>query len=357
MVRFILYAKERICYYLSMDFTTFTAGKDDEGRRFDRVIKRIILSETIFSPIYKAMRKGLIKLNGKKGSENDRVCAGDEIKIASFLLAGQSSTPNEQRESEERANAEKKKFLEEHTILKTADFLIINKPYDISVQGGKENLCDIVSSVYNNARDAAANTSLSFRAGALHRLDRKTTGIQVFSQSLEGAKWFSQAIKTHIIKKTYIAIAQGKLEKSEKWIDFIDDSEEEEEKKSKNFHTVRLFSKPTQCAKEAITTAIPLAYGTYKGKDVTLIEYKIETGRKHQIRAQSSFHGYALLGDTAYGAQKIAESQSHFLHAYRLTFPKDTIFGLPEHIDAPIMTNFEKMLVKILIKWSNVTII
>ena len=95
----------------------------------------------------------------------------------------------------------------------------------------------------------------------------------------------------------------------------------------------------------------------YEGKDVTLIEYKIETGRKHQIRAQSSFHGYALLGDTAYGAQKIAESQSHFLHAYRLTFPKDTIFGLPEHIDAPIMTNFEKMLVKILIKWSNVTII
>mgnify|MGYP002621259829 CR=1 FL=1 len=214
-----------------MDFTTFTAGKDDEGRRFDRVIKRIILSETISSPIYKAMRKGLIKLNGKKGSENDRVCAGDEIKIASFLLAGQSSTPNEQRESEERANAEKKKFLEEHTILKTADFLIINKPYDISVQGGKENLCDIVSSVYNNAREAAANTSLSFRAGALHRLDRKTTGIQVFSQSLEGAKWFSQAIKTHIIKKTYIAIAQGKLEKSEKWIDFIDDSEEEEQKK------------------------------------------------------------------------------------------------------------------------------
>ena len=336
-----------------MEFSTFTAGKDDEERRLDRVIKRLVSSEN--TQIFKALRKGLIKLNGKKADANAKVMQGDEIKIASFLLIDKVTDKTDEVISDNKQNnniEEAKQFIDKHTILKTDDFLILNKPYDISVQGGSKNLSDIVSAVYgeNNKK-----SSLSFKTGPLHRLDRKTTGLQVFSQSLEGAKWFTNAIKTHEIKKTYIAIAQGKLERSEKWIDFIDESEDIDKTDKKSFHTVKIVKTPN--AKEAITTAIPLAYGKYRGKDVTLIEYKIETGRKHQIRAQSSFHGFTLLGDTAYGGERIEENQSHYLHAYRLQIQKNNPFGLCEQIDAFIMTNFEKMLAKLLIKWDNINII
>ena len=50
-----------------MDFTEFSAGADDDGRRLDRIIRRFIATEQL-SGIYKAIRKGLVKVNGRKAS-------------------------------------------------------------------------------------------------------------------------------------------------------------------------------------------------------------------------------------------------------------------------------------------------
>lgn len=324
-----------------MDFENFIAGKDDDGRRLFRVLKSLLPEG---AQIHQLLRKSLIKLNGKKADASDKVCEGDEIRIPAFLLRGGAHDGKKQN-LEKGAN---ENLILENTILKTPDFLIVNKPYDVSVQGGKENLCDIVASIFERENKS---TSLSFRPGPLHRLDRKTTGVLVFSQSLEGAKWFSEQLSAHNIKKTYIAIIEGKLEKSERWEDFIS-SESDDKKDTAVFHRVCARTNTAEKgAKLAITNAIPLSYGKYHGKDVTLAQFRIETGRKHQIRAQSALHGHSLLGDTAYGAQKISEAQDFFLHAYRLEFPENNPFSLPKNIDAFILTNFQKMLNKLLIKW------
>ena len=68
-----------------MDFKDFTAGKDDEGRRIDRII-RIFLSNKSLGDIYKLLRKGLIRLNQKKCKPETHVFCGDVISIASFLF-------------------------------------------------------------------------------------------------------------------------------------------------------------------------------------------------------------------------------------------------------------------------------
>ena len=68
-----------------MDFIHFTAGKDDSERRLDRVLRNF-LSEEHLSSIYKSLRKGLIKVNGKKCDGNFRISQGDDIQIAVFLL-------------------------------------------------------------------------------------------------------------------------------------------------------------------------------------------------------------------------------------------------------------------------------
>ena len=329
-----------------MRIKTFIAGKDDDGRRIDRVLRRILADS---AKMHQLLRKSLIKLNGKKIDAAEKVHEGDEISVAAFLLQNTDS----EREKKQDSRTVSQSLIEEiqkNTLLQTDDFLIINKPYDVSVQGGKTNVNNAVSALFNAAHQ---NDSLSFRPGPLHRLDRKTTGVLVFSQSISGAKWFSEQIAAHRIKKTYLAIIEGNLKKNARWEDFIFEGDENKSD-SRIFHTVT--TKSAQ-GKNAITNAIPLAFGTYNGAPVTLAEFKIETGRKHQIRAQSALHGFPLLGDTAYGGQKIKESQDFFLHAYRLEFPQKNPFGLPSCVDAFILTNFRKMLTKILINCDDIRII
>ena len=117
------------------------------------------------------------------------------------------------------------------------------------------------------------------------------------------------------------------------------------------FHTVSVSSGGD--GKAAYTEVTPLSHGIFNKKSVTLARILIKTGRTHQIRAQAAFHGFPLLGDTAYGGQKIDAKkfgQEFFLHAAELHFPKDNPLGLAESIMAPIPQSFEKLLAQLTLK-------
>ncbi|MBQ0052586.1 MAG: RluA family pseudouridine synthase [Treponema sp.] len=314
-----------------MNFTHFTAGKDDEGRRMDKLLRRFLTQESL-SSLYKSLRKGLIKLNGKKCEGNSRVSEGDDIQIADFLLSLD--------EAGSKKNVEAEPVCEDWVLFRSEDLLILNKPYDIPVQPGSEEkaLSEYVEADYEYFHQE--KDSLSFKCGPLHRLDRKTTGIIVFSQSLKGAQWFSKSIHDHESKKTYLGLCQGNFSGSEDWIDNIEKNDDGKE----SFHKVSVGEKS---GKEAVTHATALAHGKYNGTEVTLVQYVIETGRTHQIRSQTSFHGHPLLGDVAYGGKKIDSKitgQDFFLHAWQLDFPSERMEGLPKKIVCGISTKFKKML-------------
>lgn len=332
-----------------MEFLTFTAGSGDNSRRLDKVLK-VIFKDSQGVGIHQALRKKLITLNGKKSDGSDKVCEGDKISIAAFLLEGaekksvDAKTENTEHDSSEKDRPE--------VVFSNKHILVINKPRGISVQSsspGEKSLAGIVSSLYRGEGDS----SLSFRTAPLHRLDRNTTGLLAFSQSILGAHWFSENIKIHTIKKNYVGIIQGRLSRTEEWHDCIDTSPSET---GGGFKTVRIAKGFT----EAVTTARPLAYGTYRGNDVTLSQFDILTGKKHQIRCQSSHHGHPLLGDSAYGGRKLFlddGSASFFLHASRLSFPKDNPLGLPDELTAPLPAEFEKFISFSLINWDGQLII
>lgn len=397
-----------------MDFKTFKAGKDDDGRRLDKVLRRFLSGENL-SSLYKSLRKGLIKVNGKKCPGEFRLSEGDEIKVADFLLPPQVLA-NEKNESySPRESSEKEsKFIESITIFKNEALLILNKPYDIPVQPSSSSkgasLAEIVEKDYEISHK---NTSLSFRTGPLHRLDRKTTGLIAFSQNQEGAKWFSEKIKSHEIQKVYLALLEGKLTEKAVWEENIQKVESgklktesgklkaesgklkaesfsfgedsgfgegfscekvyrfgdessfgkvsvsgfgdagtfETKRLQGSFHTVSVSSDGD--GKAAYTEVTPLSHGLFNKKSVTLARILIKTGRTHQIRAQAGFHGFPLLGDTAYGGQKIDAKrfgQEFFLHAAELHFPKDNPLGLAESITAPIPQSFEKLLAQLTLK-------
>ncbi len=323
-----------------MEFIHFSAGKDDNGRRLDKIVRNL-LSEENLSGLYKAIRSGLIKVNGKKQKGEYRITSGDDICIADFL-----TLKSDFHKKEEKAN-EASPLPVEWIIFKNQSLVFINKPYDLSVQkshAGETSLNELVQKDYDFFN--SKKTSLSFKTGPLHRLDKKTTGIIAFSQDLKGAQWFSQIVREHKIQKNYLALVEGTLEKPQLWTDKI--LREDESQKIKTFHTVKVNSNDEN-SKESITQAIPLAHGTYLKKRVTLVKFNIKTGRTHQIRASSAFHGHPLLGDTAYGAEKINEKQTLFLHAWTLILPENSL-GIPQKITCPPGENFVSILDTCLIK-------
>lgn len=313
-----------------MEFKNFTAGSDDEGRRFDRIL-RIFLKEKSLGEIYKLLRKGLIKLNDKKAAPECHVSKGDKISIAAFLFDDKTSPANATESGTDTAPDLDIVYENEH-------LLIINKPYDRTVHGEKDGIYKDVLT-YWNKNCKAETDSLSFKPGPLHRLDRRTTGLLVFSKSLEGARWFSDCIKNHTIRKEYYALLNGTLPAEVCWEDYIQASEDDE---LNGFHTVKVISGADSSQNsgcKAITIAKPVCYGKLNGKTITLAEVEIKTGRKHQIRAQSALHGYPLFGDSAYGAPE-SQGENFYLQAFRLSFPKDNPLNLPEEIKIGLNSYF-----------------
>ena len=320
-----------------MEFIRFETGKDDEGRRLDRIAKKL-LSEENLSQLYKALRNGLIKVNEKKQKGEYRIQKGDEIKIASFLA--ENAVPADKKNQEKITP-----LPEEWIVLRTRELLFLNKPYDLPVQKSKAGERALNVLVQEDYDFQNIRKSLSFRTGPLHRLDKRTTGLIAFSQNLEGAQAFSKAIQEHRIKKTYLAIVEGALEQTETWTEKI--SRNEKDLDSSKFHTVSVNS-DSKNSKESNTTAIPIAYGKYKGIQVSLVKFIISTGRTHQIRATSAYHSHPLLGDTVYGARQISEKQNLFLHSYSLEF-QENLFSLPKKIVCSPGENFVSVLKSALI--------
>lgn len=327
-----------------MEFKDFTAGINDEGRRFDKVIRKL-LPDTPMSALYSAIRKGLIKLNKHKARIETKVENADVISIASFLLENQNQ-PDKHIQSKKNNDFSQK--IEFEKIFQNDDFLVINKPYDVNVHGTNSLSKIIEKDFLENKKD----DSLSFVPGPLHRLDRKTTGLLVFSESLKGASWFSKAISEKTIEKYYIGIAEGNICQKEIWEDHIEEAGENKF----NYYRMKITdsSEQTLFCKTIVT---PLSHGQFQKKEITLCQYQILTGKKHQIRCQSEFHGHSLLGDTVYGGTKMHLSQEYFLHAYKMIFPDENPLALPLSITAEIPENFKNFINLSLIKWDGSLII
>lgn len=318
-----------------MDFIELKAGPDDANRRADKVIKKLIPDQPL-SAIYKAMRKGLIKCNSSKLKPEQIINENDVLKIAAFLLENEEQNNKQNDKTTKNHNPESINIPE--IILKTQDLLFLNKPYGTLVQKAQKSDFSLDDCVKNYYKQISENKSLSFTPGPLHRLDRNTTGLIAFSWSLNGARWFSQNIQTHVIQKLYLGIVEGNLKKTEIWQDTITKKYDED----KNFQTVDLaLKKDSETKTNAYTTATPVKHGKYNGKDITLVQFHIKTGKTHQIRSQSAGHGFPLLGDTAYNAEKQKLSREYFLHAYILKFPQNNPLSLPEQITCPLLPDME----------------
>lgn len=327
-----------------MDFEDFIAGKDDNDRKIDRVLKSIF-KENKSVNVFEILRKNLVKINGSKARKNQVVKTNDKISVPSFLL--ENRIPLSDFKSDSAAEREKYKL---ETLFKNKNLWIINKPSGINVQPSEkssQSISNIVLLQWKNSPES--RNSLSFTPAPLHRLDKLTSGVLSISQSLDGARWFSQEMKNHSISKKYLGVIQGILKEKVHWTDKISKNNYTE-----NFYTVHKSTilDKNENSMSSSTYATPLFYGKWKGISFTLAEFNIETGRKHQIRLHSSANGFPFLGDTAYGGIK----GPFFLHAASLVFPENNL-GVPEKVNAPLPEAFYDFLKINLLNWNGEIII
>ncbi len=325
-----------------MRFLQYETGTNDIDRRLDRVLRRF-LPELGLSEMYKALRKGFIRINNKKTSQNYHIAEGDIIFIADFLTSKNSSTS--------AADTVQKNTLPLEVLFKNDQILIINKPYDIPVQKARKGELSLDDTV--RTRFPPSENSLSFSPGPLHRLDKKTTGVLCFSQNLQGARIFGELLQSHQIQKKYLALLCGQVTEKHTWTDYIEkntsspDTQNSRKGTASSFHTVSVTTDTTASGKKSTTIVTPLVTGFFDDTPLTLAEITILTGRTHQIRSQCASHGYPLLGDTAYGGKSITAKQDFFLHSYSLTFPEGILAETEQTITASLPPPFFSFISKV----------
>lgn len=166
------------------------------------------------------------------------------------------------------------------------------------------------------------------RAHVVHRLDRDTSGLMVYAKDMDTEQVFEHNWHDIVYDRRYVAVVSGEMEDDEgtiaNWL-----------KDNKAYVT---YSSPVDNGgKYAVTHFYVLDRTT----DHSLVEYKLETGRKNQIRVHSADMGHPVCGDVKYGD---GNDPLHrlCLHAYLLCFTHPVTHERME-FETPVPTPFRQL--------------
>ena len=152
--------------------------------------------------------------------------------------------------------------------------------------------------------------------GLVHRLDRNTSGLMVVAKRTKAARRLTEALQQGDLDRRYLAWVVGKLAAPATWEHWL--LKDENTNKTRVFRDWETHPAGTKVAK---LKASPIRTAVYQSQPVTLVEFVLETGRSHQIRAQAAAEGLPLVGDTKYGRPGDPRFARPALHSHRMSFP------------------------------------
>ena len=120
--------------------------------------------------------------------------------------------------------------------------------------------------------------------GLVHRLDRMVGGVMVFAKTSKAASRISEYIRQKNVKKRYLAVVNGTLPVSDQKVELRNYLV-----KNERLNMSRVVESTTKGSKEAILEYKVLKNFTYNGKDYSLVDIDLHTGRHHQIRLQFAY--------------------------------------------------------------------
>ena len=201
--------------------------------------------------------------------------------------------------------------------------LVVSKPSGLLSQG--EETGDV------NLVDWARGHVGRHYVGLIHRLDRNTSGLMVLAKRSKAAARLTEALQKGTLLREYEAWVHGSLQGKQVWTHTLVKDERTNlsraypvqrgalPQKSGGW-TERKNSPEKISPKEARLCAEALENSHWRGAPITRVRYRLETGRSHQIRAQSAAEGHPLLGDPKYSGRADGFPRLA-LHSVFLEFP------------------------------------
>ncbi|WP_404987478.1 RluA family pseudouridine synthase [Clostridium culturomicium] len=283
-------------------------GTNEAGQRCDKFLRKL-LKDVPLSAIYKAFRKGDIRVNGKKIKEQYVLEEGDEILIKYLKTSG-----------------EKKEFVRIDNNFKVTyedeNILMVEKWPNLLVhsdtKGGAPTLTDYVLSYLYDKGDFEPEKEITFTPAPCNRLDRNTSGVVIFGKNFKYLKALNEAIRERDIEKYYMSLVQGRI-KDGIYTGYI--------LKNEDANISKVYEHEIPNSKEiAMEVKTIQSCGTF-----SLIEINLLTGRSHQLRAHLASLGNPIVGDSKYGDKKLNSFfvnryglDFQFLYAYKVIFKSDS---------------------------------
>ena len=268
--------------------------------RLDRFLRKKY-ENTPLTEIFKGIRTGKIKVNGKKSKENYRLKEGDIVKV--LIDSGKT----EEKEFI-KISPRDMEMLQNGIIYEDKRVVIFNKKADMVMHKGSGHdygLSELFKSFYKTDEFNFVN-----------RIDKSTSGLVIGAKNLVVTRELAEEVREGNTEKKYYILVDGIVEK--------------------NMFTLKSFLKKDDTkvieldsyedgSKESISYFKVLK----RGKNKTILEATLETGRTHQLRVQLSNLGHPIVGDGKYGKK----GKSMFLFSYYCEIPKYNIkieLPLPE---------------------------
>jgi len=211
------------------------------------------------------------------------------------------------------------------------DIIIINKARGMVVHPAAGNYeGTLVNALMYYCKDTLSDINGVIRPGIVHRIDKDTTGLLVVAKSNQAHVILSQQLKSHEIKRTYLALVEGVIQENNGKIDAPIGRHRTDRKKM----AVELVN-----GKQAVTYFTVIKRFAAN----TLVECRLDTGRTHQIRVHMTYIEFPVVGDQLYGRRKNKGIDGQALHAMKLELVHP-ITGENMCFDAPIPNDFKELL-------------
>lgn len=262
---------------------------DRAGQRLDNYLFGVY-KNTPQSHVYRMIRKGRIRINGKVCKQNaHRITLNDVIRMPTPVLNAHSVDPSEAIQQDV-----KEMIQEEHQ-----DYWVINKAPGVCVHQGTNELFGVIEVMRYLYGDAHL----------IHRIDRNTSGCLLVAKNYVALTQFQDLWRSQEVKKRYLLLVEGRWSKDEQVV--VD-------------QPLLRVSSEGQLEKVIVSNAGKSARTIFtcleRYKDYSLLSADIETGRTHQIRVHAAHIGYPIVGDKRYGQSKNRFGIKMFLHARSLDF-------------------------------------
>jgi 23S rRNA pseudouridine955/2504/2580 synthase len=273
-------AKEKAEPPLPTKVQTVVVTPDEDNMRVDRFLEARFPGLS-FSHIQRIVRKGELRVNGKRADSKDRLQAGQSIRIPPLRL----DTPKAAGKLSE-AEAKTLAELKAMTLYEDDDVLVLNKPAGLAVQGGSGTTRHI-DQMLEVMRDAKGQ-----KPRLVHRIDKETSGCLLVAKTRFAASHLTGAFRHRSARKIYWALVAGVPKPKQGRISTYLAKEESEEDS-----IMRIAAHGDEGASHAVTYYAVVETSATK---LAWVSLKPVTGRTHQLRAHIAHIDHAIVGDPKY---------------------------------------------------------